>query len=260
VKARGVVFDKFGYKLKLTRLESQCDIALGKGGGDKPSTYSLDIEGSCKIPEDVDGVLITEEMTVLKVLTASGKEMRRPKKARSGRTVSKYRSGTFTPILQLGKTLRVAEIKISKVDLLANPYLIDKLEAGLAIVIANGRTEKSIPAAVSQTLRDLAPGLKARVSSMKISSKRELSAELSCIRQYAGPKGAFIEAVRAIDADGKTIGQARIHNGDPLSQRGKVSADFTLSGKSEPASLVITVVTEAKLQKIPFEITGIFQK
>ena len=259
VAARGVIFEKWGYKLKLTRLDSQCTVNLGKGAK-SPSTYSLDIEGSCKMPEDVDGVLITEQITVLKALTITGKDIRLPPKVKSGRSAPKYRSGTFTPILQVKKNLHVAEVEVSKLALKANPYMIDKLETELVIVVAVDRIEKSMPAAVSQTPRELTGGLKTRVSSMRISSKRELSLELSCLRRFAGPKGAFIEAIRALDADGKTIGQARIRDGDPLGQKGKVTANFPLSGKAEPASLIATIVTESKIRKIPFEITGIFQK
>ena len=260
VAARGVIFEKWGYKLKLTRLDSECTINLGGRTG-KPSTYSLDIEGSCKMPEDVDGVLITEQIRVLKALTVTGKGMRRPPKARkSKRSGSKYRSGTFIPILRLAKNLHVAEVEVSKLELKANPYLIDKLETELVVIVAVDRIDKSLPAKVSQTVRELAPGLKARVSSMQISSKRELTVELNCLRQFAGPKGPFIEAIRAIDDDGKTIGQARIIDGDPLGQKGKVKANFPLSGKAEPADLIVTIITEAKIRKIPFEITGIFQK
>ena len=261
VAARGVIFEKWGYKLKLTRLDSQCTVNLGKSAKG-PSTYSLDIEGSCKMPEDVDGVLITEQMKVLKALTVTGKDIRLPPKIRSksGGSASKYRSGTFIPILRLAKNLHVAEVEISKLALRANPYTIDKLETELVIVVAVDRIEKSMPAAVSQTPLVLTPDLKTRVSSMRISSKRELTLELSCLRRSAGPKGAFIEAIRAVDADGKIIGQARIRDGDPLGQKGKVTASFTLSGKAEPASLIATIVTESKIRKIPFEITGIFQK
>ena len=259
VTARGVVFKKWGYVLKLTRLDTKCIVNLGKDAK-RPSAYSLDVDASCKMPEDVDGILITEQIKVLKALTATGKDIRLPPKAKSGRSAPQYRSGTFTPILQTGKNLRVAEVGISKLALKANPYTIDKLETELAVVVAVDRIDKSMPAAVSQTLRELTGGLKARVSSMRISSKRQLSLELSCLRQFAGPKGAFIESVRAVDADGKTLGQTRITNGDPLSRKGKVSAEFVLSGKSEPSSLIATIVTESKVRKIPFEITGIFQK
>ena len=259
VAERGVIFEKWGYKLKLTRLDSQCTVNLGKGAK-KPSTYSLDIDGSCKMPEDVDGILITEEIRVLKALTPTGVDIRISPTVKGGRSAPKYRSGTFIPILRVGKNLHVAEVKISKLALKANPYTIDKLETELVIVVAVDRIEKSMPAAVSQTLRELTGGLKARVSSMRISSKRELSIELNCLRQFAGPKGAFIEAISAVDADGETIGQARITSGDPLGQKGKVSAEFTLSGKAEPTSLIATIVTESKIRKIPFEITGIFQK
>ncbi|MBL7220116.1 MAG: hypothetical protein ISS69_08375 [Phycisphaerae bacterium] len=259
VSARGVIFEKWGYKLKLTRLDSQCTINLGKDAK-TPSTYSLDIEGSCKMPEDVDGVLITQEIRVLKALTVTGKDIRVAPKVRSGRSAPKYRSGTFAPILRVEKNLHVAEVEISKLDLKTNPYTIDKLETELVVVVAVDRVEKSVPAAVSQTLQELATDLKARVSSMRISSKRELTLEMSCLRRYAGPKGAFIEAIRALDADGKIIGQSRIRDGDPLGQKGKVTASFTLSGKAEPASLIATIVTESKTRKIPFEITGIFQK
>jgi len=259
VAAKGVVFDTWGYKLKLTRMESKCDVSLGADTR-KPSTYSLDINASCKIPEDVDGVLMTELLKVKKAVTAGGKDIRKPPRRVSSRTTSKYRSGTFTPILWLKKDLKVAEVKISKLALLTNPFRIDKLETELAVITAVDRTDKSIPAAVSQTMRDLAPGLKARISSMRINSRRELTIEISCLRRFDGPKGPFIEAVAAIDSAGKNIGQARIINGDPLSQKGKVNSVFTLSGRSEPADLLITVVTDSKIRNIPFEITGIFQK
>jgi len=259
ISARGVVFEKWGYKLKLTRLDSKCIVNLGSDAKN-PSTYSLDIEGSCKMPDDVDGVLITERIRVLKALTVTGKDIRIPPKAGSGRSGAAYRSGTFIPILRVKEKLHVAEVQVDNLALRTNPYVIDKIEAELVVVVAVNRVEKSIPAAVSQTLVELAPGLKARVSSMRIGSKRKLSVELSCIRRAAGPQGAFIEAISALDADGKIIGQARIKDGDPLGQKGRVTASFTITGNSEPASLVATIVTESKIRKIPFEIIGIFQK
>jgi hypothetical protein len=259
VATPGVIFDKWGYKLKLTRLDSECTINLGKGAK-KPSTYNLTIKGSCKIPQDVDGVLITQKIKVLKALTGGGKDMRLPPKKRSGKSAPKYRSGTFGPILWIAKDMHIAEVEISKLALKANPYTLDKLETELVVVTAVDRVEKTIPAVVSQRLRELTEGLKARVSAMRISSKRELTIEITALRQSAGPTGAFIESITALDADKKTIGQSRIKEGDPLSQKGKVTANFTLTGKTDPASLIITIVTKSKTRKIPFEITGIFQK
>lgn len=259
VAARGVLFEKWGYVLKLTHLESKCAVNLGKGAK-KPSTYTLSIDASCKIPEDVDGVLITEKIKVLKALTETGKDIRLPPKTRSRRSTPKYRGGTFTPILQVTKNTRVAEVKIDKLALKTNPYTIDKLETQLVVLVAVDRTDKSMTAAVSQTLRELTDGLKARVSSMRINSKRRLTVEMTCLRRHAGPKGPFIEAIQALDADGNSIGEARISKGDPLGQKGSVTAEFAISGKSEPATLVATIVTESKIRKVPFEITGIFQK
>ena len=256
---RGVVFDSWGYKLKLTRVESKCDVNLG-ANSKKPSTYTLNIKGSCKIPDDVEGVLITGRIKVKKALTASGKDVRKPTRKSSGRSASKYRSGTFTPIQWVKKNMKVAEVKIDKLALLANPFMLDKIEAELAVIAAVSRTDQTIPAVVSQTLRELTPGLKARVSAMRINAKRELSIEITDSRRFDGPKGPFIEAVSAVDASGKTIGRARITSGDPLGMKGKITAAFTLRGKGEPSELVLTIVTESKLRKIPFEITGIFQK
>ncbi len=257
--ARGVVFDSWGYKLKVTRLESKCDVGLGKPSK-KPSVYSLDLKASCKIPEDVDGVLITEQIKVKKALTANGKDIRKPPRRVSGNASSKYRSGTFTPILRLKKDFKVAQVKVSKLELLTNPFRIEKLETELAVIAAVDRADSTIPAVVSQTSRELTPGLKARVSAMRINSRRELSIEISCLRRAGGPRGPFIEAVAALDSSGKIIGQARIISGDPLGQKGKVTSLFVLSGRTEPSDLVITVVTDSKIRKIPFEITGIFQK
>jgi len=259
VAAKGVVFDSWGYKLKFTRLEAKSDVSLGTRAK-KPSTYTLDIKGSCKIPDDVDGVLMTEHLKVKKALTAGGKDIRKPARVTSGKSVAKYRAGTFTPILWLKKNLKVAEVKIDKLALVTNPFRIEKIEAQLAVVTALARTEKSVPAVVSQTSRDLAPGLKVRVSAMRINVRRELSIEFSCVRRFSGPKGPFIEAVTALDSSGKIIGKARIISGDPLGAKGKVTSLFTLTGRNEPADLLITVVTDSKVRIIPFEITGIFQK
>ncbi|MCP4375976.1 MAG: hypothetical protein GY794_07355 [bacterium] len=259
ISTPGVIFDKWGYKLKLTRLDSECDINLGKGAK-KPPTYSLTIKGSCKIPQDVDGVLMTPDMKVLKALNASGKDLRLPPKKKSGKSAPKYRSGTFGPILWIKKDMHVAEVEISKLALTANPYTLEKLKTELVILTAVDRVERTIPAVVSQDLRELTEGLKARVSAMRISSKRELTVEMTDLRIAAGPVGAFIESITALDADKKTIGQARIIEGDPLSQKGKVTASFLLTGSTDPASLIIRIVTKSKTRKIPFEITGIFQK
>jgi hypothetical protein len=260
VATPGVILDKWGYKLKLTRLESKCNVALGKNPK-KPSTFSLNIDASCKMPDDVDGVLITKQIRVLKALTVDGRDIRiHPKSKKRSNSKSKYRSGTFTPILYVGKNLRVAEVEIKKLELKTNPYKIDKLETDLTVVVAIDRIEKSMPALVSQTLKDITTGLKARVSAMKINEKRELKLEITCLRLFSGPKGPFIEAIKAVDASGKIIGDARISEGDPLEEKGKVTAIFTLTGKEEPASLLVTIVTDSKVRKIPFEIIGIFQK
>lgn len=259
VSARGVIFEKWGYKLKVTSFDSQCTVNLGKDPK-RPSTYSLDLNASCKIPSDVDGVLITDKIKVLKALTDSGRSMLAPNKSRSSRSSKTYRSGTFIPILRLKKDLHVAQVEISKLALATNPYRLDKLETQLAVVSALERTEKTIPAIVSQTPTEVTSGLKTRLSSMKINSKRILTVEISCLRQYGGPKGAFIEAIKALDSDGKVIGESRITEGDPLGQKGKVTSFFLIAGSADPASLKLTIVTDSKVQKIPFEISGIFQK
>ena len=146
---------------------------------------------------------------------------------------------------------------------ISGPELHRQLVAGgseMAVVIASARDTKTIPATVSQTSRELATGLKARVSTMRINSKRELYVEIACLRREAGPRGPFIEVIKAVDSSGKTIGVGRINEGDPLSLKGNVIAEFTLTGKGEPAELEITVVTESSVKTIPFEIGGIFQK
>ncbi|MBT3198423.1 MAG: hypothetical protein HN350_00745 [Phycisphaerales bacterium] len=259
IEARGKIIDTYGYKLKVTSFESKCNVELSPTPR-KASTYTLNIDASCKMPDDVDGVLITEKIKVLKALTDRGANIIKPAKARSGRTKKTYKTGTFTPILHLGKTLRVAEVKVDKLELITNPFRIARLETVLAVVIASARDTKTIPATVSQTSRELATGLKARVSTMRINSKRELYVEIACLRREAGPRGPFIEVIKAVDSSGKTIGVGRINEGDPLSLKGNVIAEFTLTGKGEPAELEITVVTESSVKTIPFEIGGIFQK
>jgi len=260
LSARGVTFDKWGYVLKLNRMASRCDVNLGGRSKKSPSTYSLDLKGICKLPGDVDAVVMAGQLRVLKVLDSAGKDLRVPPKPRTGTSARRYKTGTFGPIRTISPGLRAAEVGITRLALTANPYTIEKLQTELIVIVAKKRAVKTLPAAVAQKLQEVVDGLRIRISGMRMSAKRELTLDLAYTRPVAGPRGPFVSAIAALGADDSVLGQTEMTKGDPLGKTGKITAVFTLKGESKLTSVKMTIVTEHTIRKVPFELTGVFKK
>jgi len=257
---RGVTFEKWGYKLKLMEMKSQCEVNLGGRSKKRPSRYTLDLKGVCTLPGDVDGVVIANQLRVLKVADAAGKDLRVPPKRSASRSPQKYRTGTFAPILVTPNKVRAAEVGINRLALTANPYTIEKLDAEVIVLIAKERTTKTLPAAVSRKMQEVIPGLKIRIAGMKAGTTRELTIELAEVRAIGGPRGPFVYAVAMLGDDGKTIGEGQIVKGDPLGKSGTVTTTFPLKSEDKVTSVRVTIVTDYTIRKVPFELTGIFKR
>ena len=58
--------------------------------------------------------------------------------------------------------------------------------------------------------------------------------------------------------DGEELGKGRWTEGDPFSKAGTYTAQFKLSGKQTHQSFRMDLVTKSTVEKLSFEVTGIF--
>ena len=252
---RGAAFKTWGYELALTELDAESDVDFTRK---RPTRHSVQIKGLCRMPADVDAVAATRRMRVTTLVDAQGDSLIVPPKRSSGKSgPSRYRMGTFGLVAE--KT-RIVPIEIDKVDLTRNSYTIAKVAVELVVVVARKRRSTGVPAAVMEKHLEIADGLAVRIASLRLSAKRELSLSLEYARRGSGPVGPFLTAVHAIGADGDVIGGGRLPDGDPMGPKGRINVRFQLAGEQKIKSLRLTAVTDSKIRKVPFELTGVFQK
>ena len=252
---RGATFKTWGYELALTELDAESDVDFTRK---RPTRHSVRIKGLCRMPADVDAVAAARRMRVTALVDARGNSPIVPPKVSSGKSApSRYRMGTFGPVAE--KT-RIAPVEIDKLDLTRSSYTIARMAVDLLVVVARKRRGTGVPAAVMEKHVEIADGLAVRITSLRMSAKRELSLSLEYARRGAGPVGPFLTAVHAIGSGGGVVGGGRLREGDPMGSKGRISVRFELAGEQKIKSLRLTAVTDSKIRRVPFELTGVFQK
>jgi len=251
----GATFKTWGYELALTELDAESDVDFTRR---RPTRHSVRIKGLCRMPADVDAVAAARRMRVASLVDARGDSLIVPPKKSSGKSgPSRYRMGTFGPV---GEKTRIAPVEIDKLDLTRSSYTIARMAVELVVVVARKRGSTGVPAAVMEKHVEIAEGLTVRIGGLRMSAKRELSLSLEYARRGAGPVGPFLTAVHAVGADGEVIGGGRLPEGDPMGPKGRINVRFHVGGEQKIKSLRLTAVTDSKIRRVPFELTGIFQK
>ena len=154
----------------------------------------------------------------------------------------------------------VGQVELARTQLPIDATRIRAITLGTEVVLAEERVATELPAAVMEDFRDIGNNIAVRITSLRMSSGRELTVNLSFERSVKGAGGAFIEKIFALDPDGKVLGGGRWTDGDPLGEKGTWTAKFKLAGDQVHQSFRFDIVTKSSSHKVAFEVKDIFKR
>ncbi len=248
---RGVTFKQGPYTLIVTELNASSDLNFAEP---KKTKHTISLEGLLQTPPLRDVVAVKGDLEVLEVVGAGDNNILPRARKRPAR---RYRTGTYVPVDQA--TSR-GEIEVRSTILTANPYTIQTMTVETEVIMAKKRVSKRLNAVVMKEPVDIVDGLTLRISSVKLSTKGELTVVAEYTRPMAGPGGPFLEAVYALDAEEKKIGGSRWTYGDPFGTKGKFTFDLKLEPGTVHKRLRFVAVTEDESAVLTFKLTKIFRQ
>ncbi len=237
-----------GYSYEVSKVRTASDVCLHLGSNQNKSTYSVEFSGDFKVVKDADVVAVEQSFVPLEAPGAKGNNLYNMNSRKSG-------APRYTAV-----HTRVAQMGLPRTELLANAFLIDKMRVQAEVVIAKKREEKVFAVRGMEDFERVADGLSIRIRNINMSDKRELTVVVKYTRTEAGTRMPFLEAVYALDTQGKEIGGDRWASGDPFATTGELTYKFYLSGDQTHKSLRLVAVTDNAAETVAFDISGAFQK
>lgn len=239
------------YRLAVKKIDLQSTVDYAQPS---KTRHQIEIDAVIATPEKVDAVAVGKHMEVMSITGDGGEQLLKPSRSRTSRT---YKADAYS-IVHI-KTL-AAEAAVDRVELTAPATQIKTMKLATQVIVAKSRQTKRLPAVVMEDMVEAAPGLEVRIASLRMSAKRELEVSIEFKRGKSGVGFPFIEAVYALDGEGKTLGGGRWTEGDPMGARGKATAKFALASDEVHRTLKLVAVTEDQVVPIEFELKGLFEK
>ncbi|MCE5277410.1 MAG: hypothetical protein ABFD92_17505 [Planctomycetaceae bacterium] len=239
------------YRLAVKKIDLQSTLDYAQPS---KTRHQIEIDAVIATPEKVDAVAVGKHLEVVSVIGAGGEQLLKPSRSKASGT---YKADAFSIVH--AKTLS-AEAVVDRVELIAPATQIKTMKLATQVIVAKSRQTKRLAAVVMEDMVEAAPGLEVRVASLRMSAKRELEVSIEFKRGKNGVGFPFLEAVYALDGEGKTLGSGRIGEGDPIGARGKVTAKFPLASDEVHRTLKLVAVTEDRVEPIEFELKGLFMK
>jgi hypothetical protein len=236
---------------RLQWYEMEADTKVDFTNAEK-SEHELELEGTLKAPYEIDAVGVSNRLRVNKAIDADGNDLFIKDSSRPRR---KHRSGSYTAFHE-----KLGKVEVYNAKLRQNAYAIKTMDVSAKIVVAQERTKASLPAVVMEKPDLIHKDIKVRITGLKMSDRRELTLTAQVQKRWDGLKGAFVEAVYALDKDGKRIGGGRWTKGDPFGDNSKITYEFAVQKGQVHSSFEFVICTKYKTQVIDFEVTDIFQK
>lgn len=248
---RGVAFRQGPYSLIVTELDASSALNFAEP---KKTKHTISLEGALQAPPLRDVVAVKGDLEVLEAVATGDKDILARTKKRPTR---RYRPGTYVPVDQVTSQ---GKIEFRNIILTANPYTIQSMSVRTEVIMAKKRASKRLNAIVMKEPVDVIDGLTIRISSVKLSTKGELTVVAEYVRPRAGPGGPFLEAVYALDSSEKKIGGGRWSDGDPFGAKGKITAKLKLEPGTAHKTLRFVAVTEDEAAELTFKLTKIFRQ
>lgn len=246
-KAKGPPFkNEAGYTLVWGKVKTTADIDLGD---EKKSRYSVQMEGSMETPVDQDVVGVSRRLRVTAV--ADDKNASMVPYSASGNT-GLSGSSPFNAVHS-----HVVQLELPQTALTRDATRISKMTLEAETVTATKRDEVKLPAVVMEDFKDIGQGVSVRITGLTMSAARELTVAVAYKRPDAGVRGSFIEAIHALDSEGKDLGGGRWTEGDPFSKVGGWTAKFKIDGARVHQSFRLHLTT-GESRKQTFDVKDIF--
>jgi hypothetical protein len=234
---------KFQFMLYKLSMKSDLDLT-----GQIKSKHTFSVEGSIHPPEELDVVGFTEGLITRSALADNNFSVLDPKYKPQGK------DSQYNAVIN-----GWAKVSAKDTPLTQNAYTIKTLGVESTAVIAKKREEKAVSPTVMEEFNELAPGFKARISSLQMANDRTLTIMIDYTR--AQPQATpFIESIHALNNEKQDIGGARWSLGSPLGAKGKITAAFPVAKGEAHTSLRLVMVTEFEFQPVSFEVNDAFQQ
>ncbi|MEI8195980.1 MAG: hypothetical protein WCI73_08740 [Phycisphaerae bacterium] len=243
-KAKGPSFESEKFSLIWGKLKTTSDVNLGE---EPKSKYSLALEGSLAVPDDLDVAAVAKQFQIMSMTDAAGAAVlfRQPVTWSTSQRYNAIHDG-------------VGQVELPRLELPLDATRIGSIKFGTDVVIAEERVTAVVPAVVMEDFKEIGHDISIRITNLQMSVGRELTVNLNFKRPEV--TGAFIEKIFAVDPDGKDLGGGRWTQGDPLGTTGAWIAKFKLLGEQRHQSFRFDIVTKSKMHKLSFEVKGIFAR
>jgi hypothetical protein len=240
---KGPTFSSEGCTLRWDEMEQQSEIYFATP---KETEHTLTLKGFCTPSAGEDAVAITTKFKPKQALDGSGNHVLRKGKA-------SFSSAKFSAFLPAG-----AKVELDDAKLTCSPYKLKSISLGGILVVAKARKSMEVPAVVMEDDRMLVPGLKYRITSLRMSTNRELTVQVRYSRTLGGTRGAFLETIHALDPKGNVLGGGRWDKGDPFGKTGTATYTFKLSRAEVHSRFRFTAVTEHVTRIVTFDVKDMF--
>ncbi len=245
--AKGASFKTLeGYELTLGEMETRSEVDLAD---ERKSEYSVELIGTIKAPEKVDAVGVLEEFRVKSVYDNDKKDLfgRRRQAPRYSDDYNAFHD-------------RIAPVEVEKTEIVRDAWTIQRMELATQVILAEKRSEHVLPAVVMEDYKQIAPGLKVRITSLRMSDDRKLTVRGSYKRIAEGPHKPFVEALYCLNDDKEVLGGGRWTKGDPTGSSGSLTWSFQLRRRQVHRDIRVVMVTECETQELRFNLKDIFQR
>lgn len=238
-------------KVELEIGEYKASSELAFAGRKAKREFSVEMEMAIHVPDALDLVCISDEMRVLSAIDEKGKALNVRSKSRS----SSVAKDDFNAILSGS-----AKTELKDAKLIANAYTVKLMVVQANVVIGKKRAEVIIPADVVEDLRDVGNGIRLRLSSLKIDSKRMVQLTID-YKRLEGTRGTILESVYLIDNRGNNLGGGRWNKGLSIfAPDMEFKGQYKLAAGATISKIKCVLLTQYEVTPIEFKITEIFQQ
>ncbi len=247
------------FRVAWGRMKTSGDMDFNKGEG----KYTIEMEGAVESPPKVDAVALPKNFLVSAILDANGQDMTKPVKT-TRQNVSPFKGvayNAFHPPVgpaDANRSSPVAQVEVPRQDIIRDATKIKMMKVESEYILAKKRDEAKLPAIVMEDYKDLVDGVSVRITGLDMSNRRELTVRMQYKRPAAGTESAFLEAIYALDTEGKSIGGGRWTEGDPFGKAGTILYRFLLDTDQVHKSFRFVVVTESETKPLTFELRDMF--
>lgn len=238
-------------KIELEIGEYKASSELAFAGRKAKREFSVEMETAIHVPDSLDLVCISDEMRVVSAVDEKGKALNVRSKSRS----SSFIKDDFNAVLAGS-----AKTELKDAKLIANAYTVKSMVVQANVVIGKKRAEVIIPADVVEDRRDVGNGIRMRLSSLKIDSKRMVQLTID-YKRLEGTRGTILESVYLIDNRGNNLGGGRWNKGLSIfAPDMEFKGQYKLAAGATIAKIKCVLLTHYEVTPIEFKVTEIFQQ